>query len=191
MLQLQPLVMPEIRDRGVLLRSFNAGDIAAVLDAATDPLIPQITTVPMDADPALAAAFVARQNERAVSGVGYSFAVEADSECVGQIGLWLRDLDQGRATIGYWIRPSRRRRGYAAAALDALTTWAFSTTDVQRLQLYIEPSNVGSWRTAERTRYEREGLLRSWEVVGDERRDMFMYGLTRLRWASTRCVDRT
>lgn len=25
--------------------------------------------------------------------------------------------------------------------------------------------------------YEREGLLRSWQEVGDERRDMFMYSL--------------
>ena len=27
--------------------------------------------------------------------------------------------------------------------------------------------------------YEREGLLRSWERVGDERRDMLMYAKTR------------
>lgn len=50
---------------------------------------------------------------------------------------------------------------------------------MHRLQLYIEPSNVGSWRTAERAGYVREGLLRSWEVVGNERRDMFMYGMAR------------
>ncbi|MEV7527309.1 GNAT family N-acetyltransferase [Agrococcus sediminis] len=173
------LQIPVIRDEHVTLRPFTAGDIGAVLDASTDSHIPQITSVPRHADRAAAAAFITRQHDRASSGAGYSFAIDADSACVGQIGLWLRDLDQGRGTIGYWVRPTSRRRGYAAAALSALTEWAFSAVKVDRLQLYIEPWNVGSWRTAERVGYEREGLLRSWELVGDERRDMFMYGLTR------------
>ena len=175
----QPLLVPVITGESVTLRPFDAGDVDAVLEATTDPLIPLITSVPDIADSKLAAAFMDRQHERAVKGVGYSFAVESGSMCVGQIGLWLRDLDQGRATIGYWIRPSSRRRGHAAQALGALTQWAWGLSEVHRLQLYIEPYNVGSWRTAERAGYVREGLLRSWEVVGNERRDMFMYGMTR------------
>lgn len=175
----QPLVVPVISGESVTLRPFQSDDVEAVLDATTDPLIPLITSVPDTADDALAAAFVRRQHERAETGAGYSFAVESGSVCVGQIGLWLRDLDRGRATIGYWIRPGSRRRGHAAHALGALTRWAWSLREVHRLQLYIEPHNVGSWRTAERAGYTREGLLRSWEVVGDERRDMLMYGVVR------------
>ncbi|WP_298462395.1 GNAT family N-acetyltransferase [uncultured Cellulomonas sp.] len=175
----QPLVVPVITGPSVILRPFQTSDVEAVLDATTDPLIPLITSVPDIADSELAAAFVRRQHERATMGVGYSFAVESRAVCVGQIGLWLRDLDQGRATIGYWIRPSSRRCGHATHALGALTRWAWNLPEVHRLQLYIEPHNVGSWRAAERVGYAREGLLRSWEVVGDERRDMFMYGVTR------------
>lgn len=173
------LNVPTIRSERVVLRAFVDRDADAVIDASSDPLIPKITSVPESADAASALAFIARQHERAVSGAGYSFAIEADSACVGQIGFWLRDVDQGRATIGYWIRPASRRRGYAAAALAAVTQWGFEAVEVERLQLYIEPWNVGSWRVAEQAGYEREGLLRSWELVGDERRDMFMYGLTR------------
>jgi len=171
-----PLVVPVIDGGSVVLRPFEAGDVDAVLEATADPLIPLITTVPKVADPDLAAAFVARQHERAATGDGYSFAIQAGNECVGQIGLWLRDIDQGRATIGYWVRPGRRRRGHGVDALTTLTCWAWGLPGVCRLQLYIEPRNVGSWRTAERAGYRREGLLRSWELVGDERRDMFMYG---------------
>ena len=40
----------------------------------------------------------------------------------------------------------------------------------------VEPWNEGSWRAAERAGFVREGLLRSWQRVGDERRDMYMYG---------------
>ncbi|WP_203417628.1 GNAT family N-acetyltransferase [Kineococcus radiotolerans] len=82
-----------ITGESVTLRPFEASDVGAVLEATTDPLIPLITSVPDTADSKLAAAFVGRQHERAVTGVGYSFAVESGSVCVGQIGLWLRDLD--------------------------------------------------------------------------------------------------
>jgi RimJ/RimL family protein N-acetyltransferase len=48
---------------------------------------------------------------------------------------------------------------------------------IPRLELYVEPWNEASWRTAERVGFTREGLLRSWQLVGTERRDMFMYSL--------------
>ncbi|MEI3843911.1 MULTISPECIES: GNAT family N-acetyltransferase [unclassified Microbacterium] len=176
--------VPEIVGAAVTLRRFALTDIDAVLDASTDPMIPLVTTVPAVADRALAAASIARQHDRAATGAGYSFAIEAESGCVGQIGLWLRDIDRGRATIGYWIRPGARRRGYASAALATLVDWAFTKQEIPRLQLYVEPNNVGSCRTAERAGFEREGLLRSWELVGEQRRDMYSYGLTRERWSS-------
>jgi hypothetical protein len=43
--------------------------------------------------------------------------------------------------------------------------------------LSVEPWNEGSWRAAERVGYQHEGLMRSWERVGDQRRDMYMYSL--------------
>ena len=48
-------------------------------------------------------------------------------------------------------------------------------TEIKRLELYVEPWNEGSWRAAEACGFLREGLLRSWEQVGDERKDMYMY----------------
>jgi RimJ/RimL family protein N-acetyltransferase len=44
-----------------------------------------------------------------------------------------------------------------------------------QLELYVEPWNEGSWRTAEHACFYREGLLRGWEPVGDKRRDMYMH----------------
>lgn len=174
------LVVPEIDGRLVRLRPFRSEDVAAVREASGDPLIPHITTVPDTDDPELAAAYIRRQHERAETRAGYSFAIADDSDvAVGQIGLWLRDLDQGRASIGYWIRPGARRRGYATDALTTLTGWAWSLAGVHRLQLYVEPWNDASSRAAERAGFTREGLLRSWQEVAGQRRDMFMYAAIR------------
>ena len=50
---------------------------------------------------------------------------------------------------------------------------------LHRLELYIEPWNLASIRTAERAGYEREGLLRSHQEIAGERCDMVLYAAIR------------
>ena len=173
------IVVPRIVGNEIILRPFESSDADAVLDASGDSGVTAVTTVPTIVDRDLAEEWIARQHERAAAGAGYSFAIEAGQECVGQIGLWLHEVQHGRATVGYWIRPTRRRRGHAVAALRALSEWAWRLPEIHRLQLHIEPSNAASRRTAERAGYEREGLLRAWQEIEGERRDMVVYGMIR------------
>lgn len=176
-----PKEMPVITHPPVMLRAFRDGDAGLVQSVANDALIPLITTVPASGDAGDARAFVERQHERLACGAGYSFAIaDADTgDAVGQAGLWLRNLSDGRASAGYWVAAQFRQRGYATAALDAISRWGLSLEGIHRIELYVEPWNEGSWRAAERVGYLREGLLRSWQWVGQERRDMYMYGLVR------------
>jgi [ribosomal protein S5]-alanine N-acetyltransferase len=176
-----PTTMPRLVHGDVVLRAFEARDLPLVQSVASDPLIPLISTVPTSGTVEDALAYIGRQHERLSTGAGYSFAVvDATSDhAVGQIGLWVGDIREGRASVGYWVASERRRRGFAATALQALTAWAFTLPEVQRLQLYVEPWNDASWRTAERCGYRREGLLASWQNVGPERKDMFMYSRVR------------
>lgn len=174
-----PEEMPVITRLPAMLRPFRLEDAGLVQSVASDPLIPLITTVPAGGDASDARAFIRRQHERLSSGAGYSFAI-ADAvtgEAVGQAGLWLRDLGEGRASTGYWVAAQFRRRHYATAALDAISRWGLSLDGIHRLELHVETWNEGSWRAAERVGYIREGLLRSWQQVGNERRDMYMYSL--------------
>lgn len=172
-----PDVMPMLTGDRVTLRPFLDTDVALVQSGADDPLIPLITTVPASGMTEDAAAYIARQHDRIRSGSGYSFAIAENDhgQPVGQIGLWLANIDDGRASTGYWVSPQFRRRGFVRAALHLLSDWALSLGEVERLELYVEPWNEGSWRAAGACGFEREGLLRSWQRVGTERRDMFMY----------------
>ena len=176
---MMPTEMPVLEHPPVVLREFTGADAGLVRSVAGDPLIPLITTVPVSGTAADARAFIARQHDRLATGAGYSFAIAdaATGTAAGQIGLWLRDLTEGRADTGYWIAPQFRRRGYVTAALTALSRWALALDGIERLQLCVEPWNEGSWRAAERAGFVREGLLRSWQRVGPERRDMYLYSL--------------
>lgn len=161
------------------LRPWRMGDLPLVREASSDPYIPRITTVPAAYSDEAAEQFVRRQWERAARGVGYPFVVAGRPEGrgLGVVSLRMRDAAEGRASVGYWVVGSARGRGVASAALRALTAWAFGELGVERLELYVEPWNTASARTAEGAGFRREGLLRSWQRIGGERRDMHMYAL--------------
>ncbi|MEU7825386.1 GNAT family protein [Catellatospora sp. NPDC049133] len=171
------LVLPELDAGPFLLRAFRPGDLPLLEEAAADPYIPVISSVPVPYTEAEGLAFVRRQHDRARECVGYSLAIadRAEGRAVGQIGLWLTEIGEGRAATGYWIAPSARGRGAAGHALAAVAHWALADLAIPRVHLHVEPWNTASIRTAERAGFRREGLLRSWMELGGERRDMLLY----------------
>lgn len=173
------LQLPRLADPPLLLRAFSNDDAALIQEVSADSYIPLITTVPAQSDRATALAFVDRQRDRLARGDGYPFAIAdlASDEALGHVGLWPREQPSGRASIGYWVAARHRGRGIARRALQMVTTWGLTLPGISRLELYIEPWNEPSWRVAEAVGFQREGLLRGWQPVGDERRDTFMYAL--------------
>jgi len=183
------LILPTLTAGPFRLRAFTLADVDAVREASADPHIPLITTVPAVFTEDEGRSFIERQWSRAEQGTGYSFAIAdggtgggtdagiagGTGRAVGQIGLWLKDAGNGRASIGYWVIQSARGRGAAAASLRALAAWALDELAIPRLELNVEPWNTASVMTAERSGFRREGLMRSWQEVGGTRRDMYMY----------------
>ncbi|MEU6788662.1 GNAT family protein [Nonomuraea angiospora] len=168
-------VVPELPvGESFLLRPWRLDDVVVVEEASTDAYIPLITTVPSRYSEEEGEAFVRRQWSRATDGVGYSFAIaETGGRAVGQIGLW--PGPHGRASVGYWVAGSARGRGVARAALGTISSWGLEQLRIPRLELNVEPWNAPSWKAAERAGFVREGLLRGWQEIGGERRDMFVY----------------
>jgi [ribosomal protein S5]-alanine N-acetyltransferase len=93
---------------------------------------------------------------------------------MAELATWRRPT-AGPASATAQGRHSRRGRGYATDALATISEWALSLREVERLEAYIEPWDEPSWRAAERDGYQRKGLLRSWQRVGTERRDIYAY----------------
>lgn len=178
-----PLQMPrEAPQHGdVRLREFVESDTPMLVDLSRDPYLPLIGTLPGKTDYAGALGYITRQHDRLATGAGYSscVALAGSDEAVGGAGLWLASIKQGRATAGYCIAPRHRGRGLAGHALRALTAFAWTVPDVQRIELYIEPWNVASERTALVADFQREGLLRRHQVIGDNRVDMLLYAAIR------------
>src|SRR2546430_5896090 len=149
------LVVPVIEAGPYLLRPYRSDDLPLVEQAATDTYIPLVTTVPRPFTRDDGLAFIQRQYARAADGVGYPMVIaERESDrAVGAIGLWLDNAEAGRAAIGYWVIPAGRGRGAGCHALVAVTEWALRKLDLARVELFVEPWNLASIRTAERAGY--------------------------------------
>ena len=173
----EALSQPRLGGEGVVLRPFAGTDADIVIEAGLDPLIPSVTTVSARGDLADALEYIRNQHSRAETGTGRSYAIAdaATDVAVGQIGLRRSDIEHGRASVGYWVASSHRRRGYAGRALRVLTDWAETLPEITRLELYVEPFNESSWRAAESAGYRREGLLQRWQILDGQPRDMYMY----------------
>ena len=166
---------------GVELREYRTEDVAMVRDLATDPYVPLIGTLRAHADEAQALNYVDRQRGRLGEGVGFSFVI-ADArsdEALGGIGLWLRNHEQGRGSVGYSVAPRARGRGAAGDALVAVTGFAWTFPELFRLEAFIEPANRASIRTARAAGFTREGVLRSYMELGGVRRDMAVFARLR------------
>ena len=181
-----PLRVPVLKSGPVVLRPFEPDDLALVRLAAVDPVIPSITSVPRGYDDGEGRAFIERQYRRAAEGDGFSFVIAPESDPghgVGSIGLWLEEIESGRASIGYWIVTSARGHGLAGTALRGLVAFAFGELAIPRLQLFIEPWNVASTKTALAAGFVREALLRDFERIDGEQHDAECYARLYADWA--------
>jgi RimJ/RimL family protein N-acetyltransferase len=92
---------------------------------------------------------------------------------LGAIALMTRPDQAGE--LAYVVAPAARGRALARRALQLLGNWAFAELEMQRLQLRIDPENEASQAVARRAGYQREGVLRSANVVRGRRHDVMMY----------------
>lgn len=102
---------------------------------------------------------------------------DAEGAIVGAIDLMMGEFERGE--IGYAVGAWARGNGYAARAVKLLSSWAFETAGVARLELPIPVGNARSRAVAERAGFRFEGILRGYLHLreGGERHDVTMFSL--------------
>ena len=80
---------------------------------------------------------------------------------------------------GYFINPTRRRRGLAGEAVRAMLDFCFGELGLHRAEALIDPDNAPSRALAEKLGFRAEGLLRDHLRVGDTWRSEMLYSLLR------------
>lgn len=168
---------PTLTGAKVVLRPWEPADADAVFAACQDVEIQRWTTVPSPYSHSDAVGYVTEVASAAWQHGGAVFAVidAATGELAGSIGA--HGMSDGVAHVGYWTAATARGRGLTSDALRTLTSWFLREGGAARVELVVEPGNVGSVRVAEAAGFTREGLLRQRLVLRGRRADVAMYSM--------------
>lgn len=139
----------------VVLRSYRATDAEVVWEAIEESRPSLARWVPdigrrrslAEVEHALAGlAHDQDQDPRLIFGVWE----RSSGRFLGEVGLYELDQGVGRGEVGYWIRHTARRQGYATDALGALLEYAKGELGLRQFEAHIASDNVASQRVAER-----------------------------------------
>lgn len=114
------------------------------------------------------------------TGTPTNFAIELSGEAIGGIGLNRRDdVHRLTASVGYWLGQPFWGKGIATEALKRMTHYAFSESDLERLEATVYEWNPASGRVLEKAGYTLEGRLRRSIVKNGRIGDSLLYARLR------------
>jgi [ribosomal protein S5]-alanine N-acetyltransferase len=104
---------------------------------------------------------------------------------IGILNYHHRESWHGRLEIGYVLGRPYWRRGLMREAMQPFLRYCFEDLAMHRVEATIVPENVAGIGFAERMGFQREsGVLRDRLRVGEQYRDIVMYGLLEEAWRS-------
>ena len=111
------------------------------------------------------------------SSFGFTIVEQQTSQILGGCSIGIDRPIHRNGSVGYWIRTSRTKQGFASEAAALLAQFGFAQLGLIRLEIYVAVSNIASQRVAEKVGALREGLLRNRLLFRGEPRDAYLFSL--------------
>ena len=125
--------------------------------------------------------FIKRYDERGDDG--WFFIETKDGEKVGTIYHEPRD---GFQTIGYYVLPSYRGKGYCTEAVRIIVDYLFLSKNIVRIQADTVEENEASRRVLLSNGFKREGSIRQSYYSRGRYRDLVLFSIIRDDWQTPR-----
>ncbi len=156
----------------ITLKAFSLADIDAFMEWATDN---EVTKYMMWNS----------YNSRSEAEAFFTSVVEKHlwfkSICLGEKVIGSITLDKGKgihsckAELGYVVARKYWGNGLATQAIKLAIEAGFRDLDVERIEAYVDPANIGSQRVLEKSKFIQEGLLRSYVIQKGVLKDRLIY----------------
>jgi len=105
---------------------------------------------------------------------------DLDDRRLGQVNIYKPSHSYQGWELGYRIyRPTDRRKGFMTEAVRLATAFLFAQGPIGRVQILLDPRNIGSRRVAERAGYTLEGTLRHALFDRGEYHDLLLFSILR------------
>ncbi|MGF1685758.1 GNAT family N-acetyltransferase [Photobacterium japonica] len=164
------------------LRPYKNADLFSLVEAIQDShaaLSPWLTwcTPQYNQDDAHEWIHASQQNWR--YDISYELAIferETD-EFIGSTAISNLSEIGNSGELGYWVRESAQRRGFATEACVAVSQFAFQTLGLTRLEIVTHLGNLASQRTALACRAQFECTARNRIVMHDKAVNGLLFSL--------------
>ena len=171
------------------LRRLTAGDRDALLRYRSDPETCRYLPFRPQTAEEVAGYLSTRAARTALEGadgsLSFGAALRDGGPLLGDLIVFVRDLEQECLEVGWVFAPEHRGHGYAAEAAAALLAFAFDEVGAHRVVARMAPANRASGRVAERIGMRREALLVENERVKGVWSDTLNYAMLEREWRAS------
>ncbi|MEM7735335.1 MAG: GNAT family protein [Deinococcota bacterium] len=182
---LDSLQLVSLQTARLVLRAFQARDVDAVFEYASDPEWQRYLPVPSPYTLEDARAFIDMQLAADPKTMPH-WAIIHQGSVIGGIGIgFFEDYNLKVGELGYSLKRSEWGQGFITEAATTVINYAFDTNpNLIRIEASADSRNKASLKVMDKLGMQYEGVLRQRHVVRDELGDEVYYSMLRSEWAS-------
>lgn len=106
---------------------------------------------------------------------GVSYGLWKDKELLGLVTINRIDWDRRNADIGFWLKESAGKQGYAFTALRALINYCWVFFDLKYMTAHAATTNKRAQKLLEKLGFEKGALIKNSITVEDKDIDEYLY----------------
>ena len=176
---------PTIELDGARLRPLRVADAAALYAYLRDPVVTELTSYPLTSLPMVEAIIERSLNHWAAGDLSkWGIALRQDDQLIGTCGFNEWSKAHRWAELAFDLAQAHWGKGLMRQAVAAVIQWTYRQGQVNRVHAFVRVDNRRSERLLERSRFVREGCLRSYRVCRGQPHDFYVYGLLRSDWTA-------
>ncbi|MFK5973747.1 MAG: GNAT family N-acetyltransferase [Flavobacteriaceae bacterium] len=122
--------------------------------------------------------YILRKDKEIRAKTAFTYAIKEKTKVVGR--LIIKNIDQNKkvAELAYCIDSKHESKGWMTKAIREITNYAFSDLGLEKLQVIVHRSNIGSIKVAENNTYLWiKTLEKGYTPPNEEALDMELYEL--------------
>lgn len=100
--------------------------------------------------------------------------VDTEAAPVGTLDLFDFDPANSRISVGIFVAPSARHRGYASGALALASDYCLTTLSIHQLWAIVPADNEASLNLFRKAGFRISGRLKSWLRIANRYRDAYL-----------------
>lgn len=159
-------------------RGLDINDTSAIHSYASDAEVKRFIGWPLMKTPEDTRSYVEEMLRREASGTHLyaSIILKATDEVIGTAMIFNFEREANHAEIGYVFHRSSWGKGYGTEAVAMMSSFAFDSLKLHKLNARVVDANFGSARILEKNGFLLEGRLRDHHYIKGVYYDSLLFG---------------